>query len=227
MKTYRSLLCLSTKNHNILYFLNIPGTNFPNKGICLWKASKLQAGRGFGPPNLPQSRCNPPGGSGRLALRFKPSPWRNREQGTETVQFGIETCADVDNRGRERDVGHGRKGCDAGQNLGAPVGAEARVFKVAFESLGRRRGIVRRAYWRLHCKKDSCEASIRCCDGPFVESEATRRPSPRTRVCVFTQGNPFLECRRVAGDKSPAYRHLRCGRRLRHGEQMVSDRNAG
>ena len=35
----------------------------------------------------------------------------------------------------EHDVGHGQKGGDAGQNLGAPVGAEAREFKVAFESL--------------------------------------------------------------------------------------------
>jgi len=47
MKKYLCLLCLSTKNHNILCFLNISGINLLNKGICLWKAPKPLAGRGF------------------------------------------------------------------------------------------------------------------------------------------------------------------------------------
>ncbi len=87
MKTYRSLLCLSTKNHNILYFLKISGINFPNTAICLWKARKPQAGSGFGRPNLPQFRCRP------LALRprcpkSKASPRRERGQEEETVRIG-------------------------------------------------------------------------------------------------------------------------------------------
>src|ERR1035438_1998109 len=49
MKKYLSLLCLSTKNHNILCFLDVSGTKVINKGICLWKAPKPLAGRGFPP----------------------------------------------------------------------------------------------------------------------------------------------------------------------------------
>jgi RimJ/RimL family protein N-acetyltransferase len=38
MKKYRCLWCMSTTNHNILYFVHIPRIYFPNKGNCLWKA---------------------------------------------------------------------------------------------------------------------------------------------------------------------------------------------
>jgi hypothetical protein len=38
---------MSTRNHNILYFLYIPGIHFQNKGGCLWKAQETLAGRGF------------------------------------------------------------------------------------------------------------------------------------------------------------------------------------
>jgi hypothetical protein len=52
MKKYRSLLCLSTKNHNILCFVTIPGIYLPNKGDCLWKAANAHAGREFRLPDL-------------------------------------------------------------------------------------------------------------------------------------------------------------------------------
>ena len=44
-----------------------------------------------------------------------------------------------DGRVDQHDVGHRQKGGDAGQNLGAPVGSQAREFKVAFESIEHRR----------------------------------------------------------------------------------------
>jgi hypothetical protein len=68
MKKYRSLWWMSTRNHNILYFVNIPGIHFPNKGNCLWKAAEVQAGRGMAALNLleygakrpsPQPLCLP------------------------------------------------------------------------------------------------------------------------------------------------------------------------
>jgi hypothetical protein len=40
---------MSTKNHNILRFVYVPGIKLLNKGICLWKAPKALAGRGFRP----------------------------------------------------------------------------------------------------------------------------------------------------------------------------------
>ena len=71
MKKYRCLWCLSTKNHNILYFVYIAASTFQTKGICLWKARKRLAGRGFRLRNLPKIRCKPRG----LAIRtcFDPS----------------------------------------------------------------------------------------------------------------------------------------------------------
>ncbi len=38
---------MSTKNHNILCFIGFSGIKLLNKGICLWKAPKTLAGRGF------------------------------------------------------------------------------------------------------------------------------------------------------------------------------------
>lgn len=47
MKKYLCLLCLSTKNHNLLCFIGFSGIKLLNKGICLWKAPKTLVGRGF------------------------------------------------------------------------------------------------------------------------------------------------------------------------------------
>jgi hypothetical protein len=47
MKKYRSLWCMSTTNHNILYFAVIPGTSLLNTGICLWKAQNSLVWRGL------------------------------------------------------------------------------------------------------------------------------------------------------------------------------------
>jgi hypothetical protein len=59
MKKYLSLLYMSTKNHNILYFVDISGINFANKGICLWKAPKALAGRGFEPAQFALKPVHP------------------------------------------------------------------------------------------------------------------------------------------------------------------------
>ena len=47
MKKYLCLWCMSTKNHNLLCFVGFSGINLLNKGICLWKAPKALAERGF------------------------------------------------------------------------------------------------------------------------------------------------------------------------------------
>jgi hypothetical protein len=47
LKKYRCLWWMSTTNHNILYFLNISGIHFLNKGKCLCKAQNALAGCGF------------------------------------------------------------------------------------------------------------------------------------------------------------------------------------
>jgi hypothetical protein len=65
MKKYRSLLWMSTTNHNILYFLFISRISFANSGNCLWKAQKPQALRGPGLPALLQIQCNPEVGARR------------------------------------------------------------------------------------------------------------------------------------------------------------------
>jgi hypothetical protein len=57
MKKYRSLWGMSTTNHNILYFVRIPGIRLLNPALCLWKARNSLAGRGFQPPALPSIGC--------------------------------------------------------------------------------------------------------------------------------------------------------------------------
>jgi hypothetical protein len=47
MKKYRSLWCMSTTNHNILYLADIPRTQLLNTAICLWKAQNSLAQRGL------------------------------------------------------------------------------------------------------------------------------------------------------------------------------------
>ena len=63
MKKYRSLWCMSTTNHNILYFVAIPSTSLLNTGILLWKAQITLARRGLQgqfAPNPVQRRDFPP-----------------------------------------------------------------------------------------------------------------------------------------------------------------------
>jgi hypothetical protein len=59
MKKYRSLWGMSTRNHNILYFVHIPRINLLNSPLCLWKARNPLQPRAFPPrefaPTLMQS----------------------------------------------------------------------------------------------------------------------------------------------------------------------------
>lgn len=48
---------MSTRNHNILYFVCIRGISLPNSGKCLWKAQNTLAGRGFARLLLPKVLC--------------------------------------------------------------------------------------------------------------------------------------------------------------------------
>jgi hypothetical protein len=69
MKKYRSLGYMSTTNHNILYFVDVPRTILLNMGIRLWKARKTLIWRRFLAQFLPQILCN------RLpASRLQPYP---------------------------------------------------------------------------------------------------------------------------------------------------------
>jgi hypothetical protein len=52
MKKYRSLWYVSTRNHNILYFVCVPRTRLLNTATCLWKAQKSLAGRGLSSPKV-------------------------------------------------------------------------------------------------------------------------------------------------------------------------------
>ena len=88
MKKYLCLLCLSTKNHNILCFVNFSGTKFANKGICLWKAPKPLAGRGFPFVKICPKFGATSGDYGYSTPKPKPSPRRGRGQDAETVQIG-------------------------------------------------------------------------------------------------------------------------------------------
>ena len=87
MKKYLSLWCMSTKNHNILCFVYVPSIKFANKGICLWKAPKALAGRGFPFVKICPKIGATSGDCGYTAPKPKPSPCRGREQDAEMVQF--------------------------------------------------------------------------------------------------------------------------------------------
>jgi hypothetical protein len=56
MKKYRCPWCVSTENHNILYFVVVSGTSTQNTAICLWKASNSLARRRFAPSDLPKNQ---------------------------------------------------------------------------------------------------------------------------------------------------------------------------
>ncbi len=99
MKKYRCLWCLSTKNHNILYFVHIRGIYFPNKGKCLWKARSPLRGAGFRGQLCPKSGATAKIRGG-IPLKSKPSPRRERGQEAEMVQIQRQICADVEILGR-------------------------------------------------------------------------------------------------------------------------------
>jgi hypothetical protein len=61
MKKYRSLWCMSTTNHNILYFACIRRTSMLNTAICLWKAQNGRNERGFRQSKMPQNLRKSPG----------------------------------------------------------------------------------------------------------------------------------------------------------------------
>jgi hypothetical protein len=96
MKKYLCWWCMSTQNHNILYFVYVPGINFLNKGICLWKAPKTLAGRGFPPAKSAPNPVQPRNYRRRYLPDPKPSPRRCRGQGAEMVQFGGQICGEVE-----------------------------------------------------------------------------------------------------------------------------------
>jgi hypothetical protein len=58
MKKYRCPWCMSTKNHNILYFVCISSICPLNTAICLWKAQTSLSWRGFRGQNCPQIGAN-------------------------------------------------------------------------------------------------------------------------------------------------------------------------
>jgi len=92
MKKYRCLWCVSTTNHNILYFLIIFSIRLFNTGIRLWKAQKSLARCGLLRVCLtPKIRATPCWRAGFAPLH-KPSPGGGREQGLETVQNGVQLC---------------------------------------------------------------------------------------------------------------------------------------
>ncbi len=119
MKKYRSLWCMSTTNHNILYFAVIPGTFLLNTGICLWKAqislvrrgllshfaSKVVQASWLAAPSPCQTALHAQSVSSQ-----KPSPRRGRPQDAKQVQIARETVGVVDNRTHSLDDLGGRRG---------------------------------------------------------------------------------------------------------------------
>ena len=103
MKKYRYLWNKSTTNHNILYFVHIPGSSFINKGKCLLKSANSRAGCGIESRPLPQLRCTPRISLPPAAPSLKPSPPSGRLQGAETVHLGRSTVEMW--RCRDRSIG--------------------------------------------------------------------------------------------------------------------------
>jgi hypothetical protein len=98
MKKYRCWWCMSTKNHNLLCFVGFSGINLLNKGICLWKAPKTLAERGFPPVQI----CLKSGAVAEPATVSPQNPSlvlaSGEGQGAETVQFEGETVQMWTNR---------------------------------------------------------------------------------------------------------------------------------
>ena len=88
MKKYLCLWCMSTKNHNILCFVYVPGIKLLNKGNYLWKAPKTLIRRGFCPAQFALKPVQGSRNHNRASPNPKPSPCRGRGQGAEMVQFG-------------------------------------------------------------------------------------------------------------------------------------------
>ncbi len=101
MKKYRSLWCMSTTNHNILYSAFIFGTRFLNTGICLWKPQNSLARRGLGLFDFAPIPVHPPVPLGGSHPFHKASPDRRPEQGAETVQLRAWPVRIVDNLARQ------------------------------------------------------------------------------------------------------------------------------
>jgi len=87
MKKYRCLWCMSTTNHNRLYFLCVPCILLLNTGNWLWKAPKALARRGLGDPIPLRIGCN--GDIAGLSVcTNKASPGRGQAQEAGMVQIG-------------------------------------------------------------------------------------------------------------------------------------------
>ncbi len=100
MKKYRCPWCVSTGNHNILYFVRISGTCSLNTAICLWKASNSLARRGSGRSDLPQNRGKPQSNRRPSPIPVPPpsvAPCRDPAQDAGMVQLAGRTVRVVDN----------------------------------------------------------------------------------------------------------------------------------
>jgi hypothetical protein len=95
MKKYRSLWCMSTTNHNILYLVDIPCTSSLNSGNRLWKAQKRLALCGFPAQICPKTSAER--ASAALHPCFKPIPGATPLQGAALVQNPAQPVRVVDN----------------------------------------------------------------------------------------------------------------------------------
>jgi len=115
MKKYRSLWCMSTTNHNILYFAVIPGTSLLNTAICLWKAQNSLAWRGdhadfASRPVQIRPVCHALPNLKRSGLIPKPSPRGDSPQDAKQVQFARAAVGVVDNSAHSLDELRERRG---------------------------------------------------------------------------------------------------------------------
>jgi len=77
---------MSTKNHNILYFVNISRTCPLNIAVRLWKVANSLAECVFS-RHEPAENPIKTGRSSHLSAHFKPIPGFSPAQGAEAVQF--------------------------------------------------------------------------------------------------------------------------------------------
>ena len=100
MKKYRCPWCLSTGNHNILYFVDISGTCSLNTAICLWKASKALLGAALRGLICPKTGANPKATDGPARFpyhRLSVAPCLDPAQDAGVVQLAGRTVRVVDN----------------------------------------------------------------------------------------------------------------------------------